>query len=173
MGTVSLILHVLAASVLVGGQVLLFFAVTPATWLIDDERLRTALTRVVARRFALLTAGALVVLLLTGLYQFLKVTPDTVRSNMMDFRWGPLFMVKMTGVAILTALIVFHASYVGPRIGRLADATADGGDEETAWRLENLRRHSLLLSLVMLLLSVIVLAFGVALGHISFSYQPS
>lgn len=172
METVALILHVLAASVLVGGQVLLFLAVTPATWLIDDERLRSAVTRVVARRFALLTVGALVVLLVTGLYQFSTVTGEVVRSNMMDFNWGPVFITKMVGVAILTALVVFHGAYLGPRIGRLADAAADGGDEETAWRLENLRRHSLLLSLGMMLLSVVVLAFGVMLGYHPYSYRP-
>ena len=32
-----LILHVLAAATLVGGELLLFFAVTPATWIIEDE----------------------------------------------------------------------------------------------------------------------------------------
>lgn len=169
--SISLVIHVLAVSVLVGGQVLLFMAVVPATWLIDDERLRHAVTRVVTRRFAWLTGLALVALLVTGLYQFYSVVPEPVRESMNDYRFGPVFMIKMTAVVVLVALIGVHAMYFGPRIARASDA-AVGGDEEAVFRVEDLRRTSLLLSLAMLLLSVAVLGMGVLLGYQDYSYLP-
>ena len=70
MDTISLGLHVFFASILVGPQVLLFLAVVPATWLIEDEGLRRSVTRVVTRRFGVLSGISLVGLLATGLYQF-------------------------------------------------------------------------------------------------------
>ena len=165
----------LAAAVLVGGMVLLFIAVTPATWLIDDERLRRDVTRVVARRFAWLSVGALVVLLLTGLYQLFSdaIVPAEIREGMFDFRWGPIFVVKMVLVGLLVLMIGVHGMWFGPRIARASDAVIESGDDEdAAWRLENLRRGSLLLSLVMLIVGIAVLGIGVSLRFHEYSQIP-
>lgn len=165
----------LAAAVLVGGMVLLFIAVTPATWLIDDERLRRDVTRVVARRFAWLSVGALGVLLLTGLQQLFSdaIVPAAIRESMFDFRWGPIFVVKMVLVGLLVVLIGVHGMWFGPRIARASDAVIESADDEdAAWRLENLRRGSLLLSLVMLIVGIAVLGIGVSLGFHEYSQIP-
>ena len=118
MVSISLGLHVLFVALLVGGQALLFFAVVPSTWLIDDERLRRAVTKVVTRRFAMLAGISLLGLLVTGLYQFYndEVVPPGVRENMMDFRWGLVFSTKMTLFVVLVALIAVHGAYFGRRI---------------------------------------------------------
>ena len=60
----------------------MFLAVTPASWLIGDDELRSQVVRVIARRFAVLSVVALVGLLLTGLYQLYNVTPDVIREDM-------------------------------------------------------------------------------------------
>ncbi len=159
----------LSAAVLVGGELLLFLAVTPATWLIDDEALRRAVTRVVARRFARMTVIALVVLAATGIYQFLEVVPQPIREEMNDLRWGPVFTVKIVLFGVMLILIGVHGIYYGPRVAR-ASELAEAGDEDAAWRLENLRRTSLLLSLALLLVTVAVLASGVILGNHEYSY---
>ena len=66
-GTISLILHVTAAVILVGPQILMFLAVVPSTWLIEDnEALRRAVLRVVAGRFGMLSVLAIAVLVITG-----------------------------------------------------------------------------------------------------------
>ena len=171
METLSLILHVLSATVLVGGMVLLFLAVTPATWLIDDEALRSAVTRVVAQRFALMTAVTLAVLVVTGLYQLFSVVPEAVRENMSDYRFGPVFIVKMAVFVLLLGLIGVHGMYYGPRIARASEAVAESdGDDEAVWHLEGLRRTALIFSLVMLVVAVLVLALGVTLGNHDYSY---
>lgn len=171
MDNFSLILHVISAAVLVGGMILLFVAVTPATWLIEDEGLRTQVTRVVTRRFASMTVAALVILLVTGLYQLFSIVPESIRSNMGDYRFGVAFMAKIALAVLLVAGIAVHAMYYGPRIARLADEVA-AGDEERAWQLENLRRASLLISLLLLIVGVAVAALGVVLGNHDFSYTP-
>jgi len=158
--------------VLVGGELLLFLAVTPATWLIDDETLRRAVTRVVARRFARMTVVALLVLAASGVYLFFEVLPDPIRDNMNDFRWGSVFAVKMALFILMLILIGVHGMYYGPRLARTSEL-AITGDEDAAWRLANLRRTSLLLSLALLLVTVAVLASGVVLGNHDYSYLPS
>ena len=96
MENLVLFLHVAAAAIFVGPQLLLFFAVMPATWLIDDERLRRDVTLVISRRFGKIAAFALLILLLTGLYQFYFIVPDTVSSDMATYNFGRIFMLKMT-----------------------------------------------------------------------------
>ena len=173
MDTISLILHVLSAAVLVGGMLLLFVAVTPATWLIDDEALRSTVTRVVARRFARMTGVSLAVLVATGFYQLFSVVPEPVRENMSEFRFGVVFMAKMAVFILLVILIGMHGMYYGPRIARASEAAAESdADEEAVWRLERLRRTSLMFSLAMLAVAVLVLALGVTLGNHDFSYVP-
>ena len=173
MDTFSLIIHVTAAAVLVGPQVLLFLAVVPSTWLIEDERLRRNVTSVVTARFGMISGIAIVALLATGLYQFYQLVPDIVQDDINAFRWGPLFALKMTLFVALVALIAVHALVFGRRIGRLSDAViADPDDEETMWRLDEQRRWSFLISFAMILVSFGVLFLGVTLGHHEFSYVP-
>ena len=172
MDTLSLALHAAFAAILVGPQVLLFYAVVPSTWLIDDEQLRSAVTRVVTRRFATLAVIALVGLFATGLYQFYQddVVPEQVRENMMDFRWGLVFSTKMTLVLVLIAMIAVHGLYFGRRIREASDAIAAGRGDRA--RLEQLRRNSLLFSTLMVLVSIAIVMLGATLAHHPYSLQP-
>jgi uncharacterized membrane protein len=164
---ISLILHVSAAVLFIGPQVILFFAVVPATWLIEDERLRRDVTMVVTQRFAKLTAVALVVLLVTGLYQFYTVTPDVVSDDMTSYRFGWLFITKMTLFTVVLVLVALHI-VVGKSVGRLTGAVIAGEGE--AFELDSARRRSFMLSALMMLVSFLILAFGVMLGRGDFSY---
>ena len=170
MDNISLILHVSAAVLFIGPQVILFLAVIPATWLIEDQRLRRDVTMVVTQRFAKLSAAALVLLLVTGLYQFYSVVPTAVSDDMMSYRFGMLFMTKMTLFVIVVALVGVHI-VVGKRVGQLTEAAIAGEGEE--FELENARRRSFLLSAILMLVSFAILAFGVVLGRGEFSYVSS
>ena len=92
MSSIVLGLHILFAALLVGGQALLFYAVVPSTWLIDDEGLRRRVTAVVTRRFAAIAGVSIAGLVATGLVQFYRdeFVPPVVREGMMDFRFGPI-----------------------------------------------------------------------------------
>ena len=168
MDTISLMLHLLFAALLVGPMLLLAVAVTPSTWLIEDEGLRRAVTRVVTRRYAFTAAVSLVGLLVTGLYQFYSLVPDAIQEEMLDFRFGLIFVVKMTNFVLLVGLIAAHAMYFGPRIRRASEAVERG--EAEAWVLEQQRRNALLLSLLMTVVGLGLLFLGAALGHHEYSY---
>jgi uncharacterized membrane protein len=167
MNSVSLVLHVFAATLLVGPQVLLFFAAVPATWLIEDEALKRAVTRVITQRYAYIAGFAMLTLLVTGLYQFYNVTPDAISEDMTAYRFGWIFMAKMILFTIFIGLLGVHG-VIGRRIGRLADAVAAGEGDEFA--LENQRRISLMLSMVMMLVAIAILVLGTLLGRGEFSY---
>ncbi len=167
MDNVSLVLHVFAATLIVGPQVLLFFAVVPATWIISDEELKRAVTRVVTQRYGYLAGFAMLTSLVTGLYQFYSVTPDFVSEDMSSYRFGWIFISKMTLFTAFIGMVAFHA-VIGRRIGRLADAVVAGDGDEFA--LEQQRRYSLMLTMVMMAVSIAILAFGVLLGRGEFSY---
>ena len=172
MSNVVLGLHVLFAALLVGGQALLFFAVTPSTWLIDDEGLRRRVTAVVARRFAAIAVVSLVGLVATGLVQFYRdeFVPPAVREAIMDFRFGLAFSIKMTLVVALVAMIVVHGAVFGRRIAR-ASAAVEAGEAEP-WELEHQRRNSLLFSALMLLTSIALIFLGAALGNHGWAHVP-
>ncbi len=171
MGAASLVVHVLLAAVLVGPQILMFFAVAPASWLIEDHALRTSVVRVIARRFATLSIVALVGLLTTGLFQFYTdaIVPPQIQDEMNDFRWGGIFMLKMTLFLVLIAMIAFHAAVLAQRIARVTAAVEAGRAD--MWDLERARRNSLLFSGLMIVVSVSILALGVLLAYPPFADQ--
>jgi len=169
MDTISLSLHVLFAAILVGPQALLFYAVVPSTWLIEEEGLRRSVVQVVTRRFAVLSGISLLGLLLTGLYQFYSdgVVPPGIRDNMMDYRWGLIFSTKMTALVILVALIAVHGMVFGPRIRRASEAVERGEGDAAA--LEGARRTSMVFSVLILVVSVATMILGVTLGYTGYS----
>lgn len=171
MDTIALIIHVTAAAVLVGPQVLLFVAVIPSTKLIPDEALRREVTKLVTMRFGIISVIALLALLVTGLYQFYNVTPDVITDDINSFRYGRIFITKMSLFVVLVGLLVAHGAIIGPRIGRAADAVAAGeGGAEAAAALEQQRRRSMWISGALLLVSLAVLFLGVTLGNNQYSY---
>ena len=164
--------HVLFAALLVGGQVLLYFAVLPSTWLIEDEGLRRRVTLVVAHRFTWIVGISLVGLIVTGLAQFYTdiFVPPGIREEMMEFHFGRVFMVKMLFVTILIIMIAVHGAVFGQRIGRISDAVQAG--EMDRGELEQARRTSLVFSTLMVLVSIALIFLGATLGNHAYSHDP-
>ena len=181
METISLAIHATAAVILVGPQILMFLAVVPATWLIeDDEQLKRAILGVVARRFGMLAGVSLVVLLITGLYQYFTIVPEHIRDAQNDYVFGVIFSLKMMMFTLLIILIYVHTYRFSRRIGALSDQVialqADPSPirreegQTLAGELERARQRSLTFSALILVVSLLTLWFGVALGHESFAW---
>ena len=176
METISLMLHVTAAAVLVGPQLLMFLAVVPATWLIeDDEALKRGILKVIAGRFGMLAGISIAVLLVTGLYQYYTVVPSHIRESPNEYAFGAIFSVKMLMFTALVGLIYFHAFRYSRNISSLSDQVialeADPSHvkrqegRELAYELERARQRSFGFSLVILGVSIATLWLGVALGN--------
>jgi len=181
MGTLSIMIHVTAAAVLVGPQILMFLAVIPATWIIEDnEKMKRAITRVVAARFGMLAGAAIVTLLVTGLYQYYYTVPESVRAAPEDYRFGAIFAVKMMMFTILLILIYIHMYRYGRRIGALSDAVIAGEDDpfsksadelrEARTELERARQKSFGFSVFILGASLVTMWLGVALGDPTYAW---
>lgn len=168
MEVLSIVVHVSAAAILVGPQLLMFYAVMPSTWLIDDERLKSNVVHVVASRFGQLAGAALVVLLATGLYQFYVVTPEHIREDMISYRYGQIFAWKMTFFAVLVVLILVHAFVFARRISRLSEAVIAGTEDPGV--LEQWRMRSFMFSLLLMAVSFGTLWLGIMLGRPEFAY---
>lgn len=164
METISLILHVSAAALLFGPQVLMFFALTPATWFIDDEQLKRNVVSTVAGRFGIMSAASILVLMATGVYQMQAFAP----SNLVETRWGSILVVKMIAFVILMILLMIHTMYFSKKIQILSEEVING-DEDKVGDLDYLRRQSWLFSFLMLLVTTATLWLGVALGNHQFS----
>ena len=163
-----LIVHVVFAAILVGPQVLLFFAVTPASWMIEDHDLRTVVVRVIARRFAVIAVFALVMLLVTGLYQLSVITPGPIVEDMLDYRVGPIIVAKIALLVVLVGLLMVHSSVFAQRVALVTEGVKSG--ELEGWEFDRVRRNSLILSGLIMLVSFVVLALGVVLANHEYSY---
>ena len=172
MSEVSLVIHVLAATIIVGPQVLMFFAVAPSSWAIEDDDLRSFVVRVIARRFAALTVLALIAVVGTGLFQFYQddvVSPD-IRENMADYRWGGIFITKMILLVFLIGMIAFHGAVLARRMAAVTEGVKSGVLER--WELDRARRNSMMFSALMILVSIGILALGVLLAFSPYADVP-
>ena len=168
MNTLSLILHTLAAAVLVGPQVLMFYAVTPATWLIEhDEKLKRDVLKVVTGRFARLAVVAFVVLLVTGVYQWFAIPPE-IREARATLNLGWIFSIKIFLVVVLAGLTYWHVAKYARSITRLSDEVIAGRGDPG--ELESLRLRSFSFSIAILVVSILVLVLGVALGDHEYAW---
>jgi uncharacterized membrane protein len=139
-------LHILAATVWVGPQIFLFVAAVPAVRSVEDAQQRARALRILTQRFGYLAMLALAVLVITGIGNLYEQDLDT--DELFDLRWGVVFQVKMTLVIIAVALTALHAMFLGPRLMRMQEASADEA------QIARLRGISMAVSAIALLISI-------------------
>jgi uncharacterized membrane protein len=143
----------------VGSQVMMFAVVVPAVRSLADEGARYAVLRTVTTRFGYLGIAALALLVLTGLDNINRLAP----SDMFDFRYGTILMVKLTMVVVVILLTLLHTLVIGPAQLR-AMAEDDAVSAESAAARGRLRRISVSVSVLTLLLSLAIVFCAVLLG---------
>ncbi|MEX2245230.1 MAG: hypothetical protein WEC75_00955 [Dehalococcoidia bacterium] len=155
---ILLFIHILAAALYVGPQVFLAVAAVPAMRTIEDVQQRMRATRMVTTRFGWLGGGALLTLIVTGLFNYDHAN-DLGFIDSGDFpRYFAVLQVKLTLVVVVVLLTLLHGGLLGRRLLRLQEEQAP--EEEIA----AVRRWSMLASIANLTLSVAILLCAALLG---------
>jgi putative copper resistance protein D len=132
-------LHVLSATVWIGGMLFIALVLVPVVRRLDDAALRTRLVQAVGLRFRTVGWIALGGLLLTGLGN-LWARPYLLRA--------PRFHLKLGLVVVSLALSVAHDFVLGPRAG------APGADPALRARASQIARVNVLVVLLVVLLGL-------------------
>jgi uncharacterized membrane protein len=156
-------LHIVAAAVWVGSQVMMFVVVIPSLRLTEILIARHQVLRGVTRRFGYLGLAALILLALTGVDNLDRYAPDDI----FHFRYGYILAGKLIMLTIAIGLTAVHALWIGPRLLDL-QANVDSIDDGAA-RMRGLRLKSIATSSMTLVLSLGIL-FCAALLRSPYAY---
>lgn len=152
MDVVFLALHVLAASIWVGGSIILIFVVIPFARTLEGDARAQAL-RTVGRGWRWLGWSAMAVAVVTGLQ--LAVADGAFDDAGSDF--DAVLAVKVGLVGLLVAGAVTHDFVLGPRLAR----------QIREGRPQTIRRPLVIVGWLTFVLTVTVPVLGVVLGHLS------
>lgn len=166
-------MHILGIALFVGPQFFLAFAWVPASRGIEDLPTRIKAMRTITRRFGYIGGIGLLLILVAGIYlistwrSFYSVDPSL---GFNDLRFGIIFSIKMTLLAIMLVVLGLHTFVVGPRLLDKLQAQADGKAVSEA-ELHSARMRSMALSITALVLVLIIMVMGTMLTTTNFSLR--
>lgn len=170
---VFLWIHILGLVLFLGPQFFLAFAWLPASRGIPDPSIRLAAMRTITSRFGWIGGIGLLLLLIGGLYligdwrTYYNIPSDV---SFTALRFGVVFIIKMCVLAVMLVLLALHTFAVGPRLLSRMEARSAGQDVSDA-EIHTLRMRSMALSISVLLLTLVIMVFGVMLNTTSWSLQ--
>jgi uncharacterized membrane protein len=140
--------HLFSAIIFIGGSFFMWLVVNPVSRLLSqDESERTVIVGKIARRFGRVAIPALVILIISGLY---NLTWYLSPSYLLNTLRGMLLFAKIIVVAVLVFTMYLHNVYFGKKIIELAR-------EKRIEELQNLRKKSRIVSFTNLGIMVIIL----------------
>ena len=167
-------LHLMAAAVWIGSQVMMFAVVMPAVRLIDNQAVRGRVMYTVTRRFGYLGWGALILLVLTGMNNVVDKNDLHQPLGVFDFgvRYAWILSTKIGLAVVVILLTAWHTFIHGPRMLRAQEAAASVGrpSPEAEARLRSMRRLSIIVSAVNLLLVVGIVYLVTLLQNDEFAF---
>lgn len=140
--------HILAAATFVGPQLFLVAVAMPALRSLADVRARQQLSRRITRGFGILGGGALALLIVTGIWNYIDANDD---GKLDARRYFVTMQVKLALVVVVFVLTGLHGMVFGRRLQRLQE---QGAAEAEIGRV---RRRSLVLSIANLAFSIAIL----------------
>jgi uncharacterized membrane protein len=165
-GAITPWLHILGVAMWVGPQFFLFIAAVPAVRTIDDTAARARVMRKISTRFGWMAWAALLLIVLTGISNLFQLGADTaIDLGSPDYRWYHVFTFKMVLMGAMVILTAVHTFVIGPRQLALMESGESGGEAV------RMRRVSIALSSVALLLSIVVVFLGALLNDHEWSFQ--
>ncbi len=164
-------LHVIGVAVWLGGQIITAAAVIPTLRAAGDREFWLSALEGFTRRFGRIGIAAMVIIVVTG---GAMIDPrldqaENFGASIYDARWGIIFVTKMGLWAAMIAVIGLHQFVFGPRQLELARQAAAAGAAGDSAELVRVRRLTIMLSVVGLLLTLLVAGAGAFLGNHNFS----
>jgi uncharacterized membrane protein len=151
--SIPLWLHLMAASVWVGSQIMMFAVVIPSVRKLPESAARIQVLTPLTTRFGWLGAAALIVLAITGVDNISRYSP----GDMFDIRYGYILATKLSLLGLVLLLTLYHTLYVGPRQLRFQAQAAERPGTIDSALLVRTRVQSIVISVLTLLLSLAVL----------------
>lgn len=167
--------HILGVALFVGPQFFMAFAWVPASRRIADPQARIAAMKLITRRFGYIGGTGIVMLIAAGSYLIADWrnyygVPDDVGFT--DVRFGVVFIIKMTLLTVMLAVLAFHMFYLGPRQLEAMEAQANG-DRISPAEVRKARMMSMTASILGLLMALALMVMGVMLNSASWSLQAT
>jgi uncharacterized membrane protein len=156
----SVWLHILAAIVWIGGMVFLGVVLVPVLRQDEFKHIRTPMLYETALRFRWAGWVMLGLLVVTGFLNVgLRGYPCSalLSAGFWQSTWGTLLAWKLVLVTIVLGMSAVHDFMLGPRTVKVLESNPDAPEAE------RLRRWSSWMGRLTLLLSLVILAFAVAL----------
>lgn len=164
--TIVLWIHILAAISWVGGMIFVAFIVGPYVRRAFPPAERIPLMAAVGKRFSYLGWSAIFTLVCTGIYNAVRFLRSW--DALLDTTFGHILLAKMALVAVMIGLSIAHDFFLGPRqrdLGRQLRQTKPPSPEQApaAQALQRLRRWTVLIAQMNLLLGVLVILLAASL----------
>jgi len=156
--TASNYLHIIAMSTWVGGMLYIVLIEVPVLRKhLDPADFSTQMT-LLGRRFQTVGWILLLILFATGLSNIM------LEDSISDLMKTPVYTMSIIIKLILFTLMVLntalHTFYLGPKMSRLSERLQSSESEEISVELNNLRKRSIFSSGFSLLLSLVIVYFG-------------
>jgi len=127
----------------------------PALRTIADVKVRAQASRVMTMRFGVLGGAALVVLIVTGVINYVHANDE----KELDLkRYFMAMQIKLTLVALVVLMTILHGAVFGRRLQQLQETGASEAE------IAATRRWSMLLSMAALAASIVILLCAALLG---------
>ncbi len=156
----SVWLHILAATVWVGGMLFLSFVLIPLMRHPEMKPLRAPLVHLIGIRFRIIGWMALAVLLVTGLYNIAArgfTLQDAFNGTLWSGEFGRTLAEKLTTFGIVLIISALHDFWVGPKVMVLTQK-GNPSPESESWR-----KAAAWLGRVNLVLALLMVTFGIML----------
>ncbi len=173
-GAIPFWIHLIAAAVWIGSQVMMFTTVTPSLRLIESPAVRGLVMRSVTRRFGYLGWGALLILILTGLGNVADRDDLYQPVGVFDFgfRYAWLLTTKLALTVVVVLLTAWHTFVHGPRLLRELEATGGGRPTAAAEaRIGSMRRLSIIVSVVNLIIALGIIYLVTLMQDFEFAFE--
>lgn len=148
-------LHLIAATVWIGGILFLSLVLVPVLRAQSQQTFAQTFFRMAAQRFKLYARMSMIVLIFTGL--FLLHQRSLFSLPIAD--WPSILLIKLSLVALLIALSLFHEIVIGPRvklIRKTPEAHRMPHQQRLLWISPWINRTTVLLSLGILYVAVLL-----------------